>query len=66
MNKVISNKDELVNELNKLTSKSSKIRYLKSKGLKVSQICKLIHYDDGREIRPQHVYNVLKTPLMNK
>lgn len=49
--------------LSSFLTKSSKIRYLHSLGKKNSEICKLVKYEDGRNLRPQHVRNVLITPL---
>ena len=48
------------NELNKLNTKSAKIRYLDSKGFSRSEIAKILN------IRYQHVRNVLITPLVGK
>lgn len=57
-----------INEFNKMTSTSSKIRYLSSCGLTQNEIHKEVNKlgvttKDGKEIRYQHVRNVLVTQL---
>ena len=52
-----------VNEVKKMTSVSSQVRYLTSKGLTRPQIGKFFEHNLGRTIRPQHVRNVQVTPL---
>ena len=45
--------------LDKLPTTSAKIRFLDKAGLSRSEITKVLKYKDGRDLRYQHVRNVL-------
>lgn len=63
-NKVINNEvTDIDVELSKLDGKSSKIRYLDSLGWTRKQIVEKISSLYGKEVRYQHVRNVLVTQL---
>lgn len=59
-------KNELPQKYRELKSKSAQIRAMTADGYKPSAICKLLKYDDGRDLRPQHVHGVLSQPLKRK
>ena len=59
MTKVQNQNMDFTSELNELTTTSSKIRFLDSKGISRSGISKILN------IRYQHVRNVLITPIKN-
>lgn len=57
-----------LDHISKLTSKSQIIIYLNKQSVSSMDIVRLsnstipkLQYEDGRDIRPQHVYNVLKS-----
>ena len=52
-------------KLKKLETTSAKIRYLDKEGLSRADIARSLKYKDGRELRYQHVRNVLITPVKN-
>ena len=58
-------------KLDSLTGKNAKVRYLTAQGFTKGQIVKFsktyapLKYEDGREIRFQHVRNILITPVKN-
>lgn len=58
------------NTFKKLPTKSSQIRYLNSQGYSRGDIAKILtkHYypKGGKEVRYQHVRNVLITPIQNE
>ena len=56
---------EVQKELKALESKSAQIRYLDSEGFERADIARILTKFYGKEVRYQHVRNVLITPLKN-
>jgi hypothetical protein len=55
--------NELPEKYRGLKNTSEKIRAMTADGYKTAAIAKLLKYEDGRNLRYQHVRNVQKQPL---
>lgn len=53
----------LIEEMKKLSTKSSQIRFLHTNGISRGEISKILTEHYGKLVRYQHVRNVLITPI---